>query len=326
MTFSPVIHSLKFNKQKISPNYTSHQLYQLLDGYLYAGVHRILTSSSYWDEYMAQVFTWVATSTLRRISHFKKQELLELMGDYLLQSDVGYKWQLIKRMRLERSYTLYGLQLFIKEAHDNPQFIHIYDVTNPLDCVLRDLTFWIDCYSEMYSGVMSKYTRLIVNYATMYKKRNPKSTIELDDTAQHYVSVVSRALNKFDDRLGVLTPYVQGWLNTTNTTLANLETGLAYTSPQSARRSMALGKSETYSHAVELTSEITANIPDTQIEEEDIEETAVIRYLAKLADPEGFGRIKLGIEEVLSKEAKELLQNRRTVKSHRVTRFSKRLH
>lgn len=175
----------------------------------------------------------------------------------------------------------------------------------------HQIKHWYELANKFKEVILEKYTRLCITQA----QRDYVSlshSIPLDDLVQTYMLLALKAIDRSDSNKGVLTTQIQTWLR--------------------SAKSIAV---ESYLHVSKSKDQIIVVIPESQLfsqtdSEEDGEEGAKsnimelaamyehndvcedsiatktsqtetlnrVRWLAKRADPKGYARLLLGIEEI----------------------------
>lgn len=153
---------------------------------------------------------------------------------------------------------------------------------------------------------------------------------DFKDVYQSLMAAITKAIDKYDSSLGALTSYINYWiLNAQSYSNANYghEYGIAYTIPQSQKRNIQGIEAQQVNFSVSLDAALTdsdseeggtdlkrflvgSSGVDEQIEK--TQESDILLYLMKSADPTGIARLYLDIDEYISR--KEKVRMLRTMK------------
>lgn len=335
---SQTFQTTKSIKESITKRYSSNQLISVLDDLIYKAIYSIILHTNFLDELFGVLLCWYSGAHRRKISSLSKDVVLFLLFRFLYESEVDRKFHILKSARLERNILFYFISLFLETGKQyRPLSVKCVQVKltkrfsmrwkmslieDTLFChgnlfaAYNQVDFWYKESIEFKHQIMEKYMRHAVMQANRYHKMNKRS--DLDDIIQNYLLAVSKAIDKFDSKKGTLTSYINQWLlNAQSYSDSGHEYGIAYSIPVSIKKIKALSKKnntvnisaslqdESVKKEVEIVS--SGFTPEEEVEQKS--EVSRIRLLAKYADPKGLGRIKLGIEEVLSaKEMKKLIK------------------
>jgi hypothetical protein len=163
---------------------------------------------------------------------------------------------------------------------------------------VRDVSYWLGKAHEMKSRIMEKYLRFTLTMANSYYK-NSHTSIDLDDLIQNFTLAVSKAIDKCSVNQGTLTSYIQQWMRSAqNSSASGHEYGIAYSVPQASRKSFLDGRSPNIYVPIDDEEVLMVASIDTSVEDQS--QLNHIRLLAKHADPRGFARLQLGIQEIVN--------------------------
>lgn len=323
-----VIQALKTVKERLPDNYTSGQLFDVLDKMLYRAVGPLITNTRYVDRILSIVLAWYAQNHRRRISSLSKKRLAAYILAFLSESDPKRRVLLFRKMRLERNITFFlvthwlqiiepWMKLHVSACKgDAPrsaerELLVQCCVISPSQLwgTICQARYWLAKAIEFKDMMIEKYMRLVmmdaVTHYTIQREKNPQLQLDLGELAQNFLLAVIKAIDKFDANQGTLTANVHNWLkNARISQQFRGEYGLAYTIPHSKKTSIARASDK-------LTRNISVSIdsPEAQAVEDDRDiegslarrqELAQVREVAKASDPLGVGRLLLGIPEVLT--------------------------
>lgn len=313
---SRAIEALKTVNERLPHNHTSYQLLSVLDSLLWKAVAPILKTTGYADRLLSSILYWMSVTPRRKISTLDKAKLNTYFMAFLLASNHRTKLRILKRMRLERNIIFYMCSSVIDTCgtmpigRPSPEMIDRFCVRDhdTFWYAVRESAFWHEQALKFKSMILEKYMRLVVVEAQSFFKKqsqdNPELTFDLSEIAQNFFLAANKAVDKCDVTRGTLTSYIGLWIKEAkgNPALRG-QYGIAYSVPASQRRLMALGKA---GGAVNISSSVdseelaaVAGQDDVAGEYERRQLVDFVRRLAKEVDPRGFGRMALGIAEVL---------------------------
>jgi len=140
--------------------------------------------------------------------------------------------------------------------------------------------------------------RHIVNRVAYYRKQNSTalSHHEVEDLTHNYVVYALKAIDKFDSSKGTLTSYINNWLRYAETSPRyDHISGYVFRLPQDQKLKIVNNESDANNFPVYIEDD---EYLSTSVEE-DVENMEALKILAKIADPKGFARMALNIEEVI---------------------------
>lgn len=294
---------LKSIKEHIETNYSSRQYAEVLDDLLYHAAADIVLNTNWFDKFLPRIINWYATNSNRKITNISKERLQTLVGIFLLVEPED-KLDMLKQMGLERNLVFLIIDTFIQQTrsvigvtehrannlHDGLPFdrwiSELQNVTGGrhLYCTSRNAEFWLSGYVEFRGFLIEKYTRLAITQAQrLYVEI--KHELALSDIISQFLLGVGRAIDKFDCGRGSLTSYVQVWFKNARTQV--------FKELEQARQTSSLDE------LIENNEWTPAELPSVEVDVERKQNIQLVRDLAKIVDPQGWARIKLGIEEVL---------------------------
>lgn len=333
---SPVLQTIKTVKERLDKNYTSGQLFEVLDKLMYRAIQPLILHTTYVDRLLSIILAWYAQNHRRRISPHSKTRFSAYVIAFLAEPDPRRKFLLYKKMKLERNITFFLVTHWLTLI-DPWRALHIRgcrgEVSRDIErqlmlkcCVTSESDLWATISHSRYwlaaaldfkEQIVEKYMRLaFVNghaHWVTQRDNNKHLKLELEEVVQNFILAVIKAVDKFDPQQGTLTSYVQNWMkNAKITQQFRGEYGLAYTIPHSKKTSIARNKNTlTRNLSVSLDAPEVQEVADeTSIEANLIhgEETDRIRKVAKAGDTFGIARLILGIQEVLSPQEQALLR------------------
>lgn len=331
---STSINVIKAVSESLHDRYSSSQLINVLDDLLGNALDDIVRNTSYLDSMIASCLTWYSGNSRRKISSLPKQRVMYLLAIYPILSSPQQKIRVLRLLRLERNIRFFFLESFLRHADEYRvleiraaktkdmversailnQMLRIRGVTRSNDnlslvgCRVR---YWHSNAVKFRNQIMEKYMRHTVMRATSYfKSLDNNDRVDLSELVQNFQLALNKAINKYDQRRGTLTSCINHWLRNAQSLSGNMshEYGIAYSVPASVKRRLACGTSnspvnifvpihgESEAHEV-----ATDDLSPEEVAERD-SDIQRVRHLAKLVDPLGVGRIRLGIEELLSEQ------------------------
>ncbi len=324
---SAVLQTLKSVKERLPDNYTSGQLFEVLDRMLYRSIDPIIEHANYVDRILAIVLSWYSNNQRRKVSPLSKERFNTYVIAFLGARDNDLRKKIYRNLRLERNITFFIVQrwlsllkpwrqLHVQYARGDNSVLHqmaslertalIWNNHN-LFTEYQNVAYWHEQAAQFKQQMLEKYMRFIMREAYGYYRaqqiNNPHLRFDLDEIAQNFILAAYKAIDKCDERQGTLTTYIQNWLkNAKVSTHFRHEYGIAYNIPHSKRQRIAKKQDHSSNIYVSIDSEEAQEIAsehDLEQEMERNDQINFVRMLAKIADPIGIGRIVLGIGEVL---------------------------
>lgn len=327
--------SLKNVKEKIQDNYTSAQLLGVLDLMLLRSISPIIHQTHFIDRALSLILYWYTINQRRRISPLSKKDFNRNVIQFLGNPDNKQRCILFSGLKLERNITFFLIRSWLSEMRHWPdEYVRSlargnrYEKTriekramivssDNLLFALQKVRFWEHAASEFKNALIEKYMRLIFNMAHQHyainRDMHPHLRMDLEEIAQDFILAAHRGIDKCDAEQGTLTYYLETWLRNARGSVSHFrhEYGVAYSIPASVKRKIAEKKSSVINIALTMDEDGVLDVPDElQVEEvcEKRNYIEFIRKLARYADPLGYGRIRLGIGEVLNEEEISKLQ------------------
>lgn len=317
---STVFQRLKGTKETIQGNLSSYQYLSTLDNLLYHMVYPLVDNTKFVDHYLAKILGWQYLNPRRKAASINRSDLASFITLFLISQDTNKKMTYLKKMRLDRGLLTEMVRLWLRVVEPYEALVTVPDPdaddltqldaehlveqraslkpNHSLYGAYTQVNYWMNLYLEFYNQIVEKYTRLCINQARQdyveFENRVP-----LDDVIQVYLFHVGKAIDKCDAEKGVLTTYVRNWLQEARNVVVTSQMGAtAYTLPKNSKTS---GYNLTRASIVsidDLTND-AGYTHDPEVEHERNSEFLAIRKIAKVMDPLGYGRLSLGIQEVL---------------------------
>lgn len=225
---SEVFAEVKAIEEDIKINLTSLQYLQILDHFLWSGLQYMMTvSPKFFECFLAKVVAHQQIHAMMKMSSEPRDKLSCHFFNFLTTSDVQHA----KNMRLNRGLYFGVLQFWLKKSEayfecksvfhepsdeDGKIMNDVFTELGILDCrdfyaYFRQIDYWCSRAQKFKSQIVQKYVRMTLLQAQKtYVEFN--HVIELDDVTQIYLMVMSKAIDRCDSRLGVLTTFIQSWL------------------------------------------------------------------------------------------------------------------
>lgn len=300
--------SLKGIREEFSTNLTSAQYLQSLDALQFRSYAPIIRSTNCFESFLGQLIGWQETVRKRKVSFVSRDEFLPVALAWMCLPTREEKAARAPDLLLDRAALSEFVQTFLDSlvpferavngvlTYDDGTDVSLAsqrayvadvaescDVKNPtvLLSVINESRLWLKRYHRFNEAVLSKYVRLSIMSAQRDYSQIFKHSIPLNDMVQTYCLGASRGIDKCDPRQGVLTTFIQSWLLSARSSVAD------------AHRS--IGQTTTLDSIAELAS--TADQAES-LERKNTNDRIVA--VARLVDPEGYGRAFLGLTESVS--------------------------
>lgn len=330
--------ALRSVDEHIQHNYTSGQLLGTLDKMLLRAIAPIIKKTTFVDRSLSLILNWYTRNRRRRISPLPKEEFNSLVIVFLQSQDYQERRRIYSKLKLERSITFGIIRMWLREMSGwvdanicvlakQPGALNRQSLIQKRGLVqnsagllfsIRKAEFWESEASKFKNAIVEKYMRFVHNKAYQHwianKDRNPHVKMDVEEIAQNFILACHRGIDKCDADQGTLTAYLDVWIRNASGAASSFrqEYGVAYDIPISVKKKIANKRSSVVNMAVSLDEEGVDEVPsesDTQLDYEKQDYIEFIRKLAKYADPIGFGRIRLGIQESLSDSEISILHN-----------------
>lgn len=306
---SAAFSALKGVNEKIAVNLTSYQYLTVLDDHLFHALAPLVSNTKFFDVFLSQIIGWQTLNPKRKTCAVGRHELVSLSTLFLLTADPAHKMRLIRRMKLHRNILFEALGRWLDLLSEYPKLSQmvgdlevvtkLYDMNEAalmrqgfsLHSTYQLVHYWTKMASKFKEQIIEKYTRMTIMTAQRdyVALGNPG---QLSDFVQIYMMTMSKAIDKCDADRGVLTNHIQNWLLS------------AKNNAQSQAQENSGEKG---------TSNVSLDDVDIAVSDDDDRERQDgidrVRVVAKMFDPQGVGRILLGIQEVLSADDRATLRS-----------------
>ena len=298
--------SLKRLKETLNTNLTSAHYLQALDVMLMNGLMPIVRNTACFDGFITQLIGWQEANRKRKVSFLNRNEFMQIALAWLLIDTREGKAHQVSKLKLDRAAIFEFLYLFVESTEDyvsacsgqlkrdgillslSEQQVYVSQVeeaflaSGVLLPHIHEAKRWVQYASQFKELIVEKYVRLCLQTAQADYANYFDLDVNLDDLVQSYLLAAQRAIDKCDPNQGVLTSYVQFWLKTARAQKA------------AERKQDAVVTSSTLEDKVAEYDSGMTEMSDSLEQAQLIEQ---VRQIARLVDPEGYGRAFLGILE-----------------------------
>lgn len=318
---------LKSLKEQISNNLTSYQYLSVLDDLLFRAIHPLIESTRFVEVFMSQMLGWQTLNPKRKTCGVGRHAFSASITLFLLSDSPKQKLKILRKMRLDRSMLFEILRRWFELAEEfanlseaeptEESLLKLADLEAKclikqgysLTAVYRTCNYWFQNSLSFKEQILEKYTRLCL----MTAKRDYEDLahqVPLDDILQIYLLTAGKAIDKCDSERGVLTTHIQNWLLSAKNVVVS--TYLQGDGQESKRVNISTTTNKKVvddlfeSASLDDLEELSHSDEDEREKLADLKE---IRTIAKVFDPQGYGRILLGIREELDSEDKTTLRS-----------------
>lgn len=308
---------MKDVKERINTNLTSLEYLETLDMFLWRAIGSIRKAiPSLIDEFMVKAIAQQTFKSSTKFSSIMKEEkgklpvfLFNALTERNTESLEGFR-----SLRLNRGM-LFGLvQIFLDRTKPYMELLHVEPLSVidwkarafqlremekslgvvegvSLYNVIEDVNIWYERARDWKSAIIEKYTRKALGQAKVaYEDYN--YAMDLADVIQIHMVLLSRAINRCDSRLGVLTTFITSWF-------------------KSARSEMTkeINSSQEVSYE-EMLEDMGDSAEAEGVDDRTLTTQEAVQHISMLAkeiDPTGVLRIHLGIPEFMPLEKRKIL-------------------
>lgn len=302
---SEVFSQLKNTKEEITKSLTSYQYLTVLDDLLYSALTPIVKGTKFFEVFLSQIIGWQTLNPKRKTCAVGRHQLVSLSTLLFLTNDGNQKMKLVRRMKLHRNILFEAINRWTDLMSDYPSVATLVGTREIVERMfeLNEIAlirpgfslhstyttsiYWVKQARSFREKIIQKYTRMCITTAQR-DYVDMGHAVRLDDMIQIYMMTVGKAIDKCDADRGVLTTHIQNWLMSAKNNVQKM-----------AAEDSAGTDSD--GHAIHNISfdDIDAQTPDTDNRERN-ETIERVRTVAKIFDPQGYGRILLGIQEQLT--------------------------
>lgn len=306
---SALFQHLKQIEETIKDNYSSAQYIDVLDKLLFKSIKPIILYTDFLNNLLVELMHLSIINHRRKVSNLSKENFITLVFSFLV-SEKEDQYKIVKKMKLERTFIMLVITLFLKELNGYYETLQLSSKGDAsakehkkeidasvglvkgksLWTIYLEVSNYFDTVKDFKKQIIEKYIRHTLTAAQTHYKLND-SKMELDEIIQTMFVYVSHAIDKYDQTKGTLTSYISTWLQHARNQSSVNELETSFILPHAKR-------SEIKNASVSLDL-----IEKLEVEDEEINDDIVrVRQLAKIADPLGFARIALDIQEHLNRE------------------------
>lgn len=300
------ITNLKSVREALPHNYTSFQLLHTLDTLLLAGMSPIIKHSKVFDRLLASVVAWNVQNPRRKVCSIDKDTFITLAFRFLNSESHKERQELLALMCIERSVLFFAHGLFLRFTEESPDYSSVNAIglkTTNTFLHHREVKFWNTEALAFQEMILQKYMRLVTVESSKFLQMQDAVTLDPEETAQTFMLGVTKAIHKCNAAKGTLTTYVLSWLRDARSNSGGRgEYGIAFSIPATERTRLFNEDNPVGINFAQPLDDAKGVIDEERIEDSVDSRNLVqqIQKIAKVLDPTGLGRIKLGIEEILS--------------------------
>lgn len=266
---------------------------------MYKAVFPLLEGTKFFDAFVGQILGWQTQNPKRKVCGVGKAYLSSYLVTFFLLNSPKKKLVILKKIRFDRSVILESIRQWLDTVKDYKHIceqtptVHnlkrLVEITDKsllrtgygLFSVFSQVKYWYDLTVNFKEKILEKYTRLCLNTAQRdYVELQGK--VKLDDIIQVYLLTALKAIDRCDTEKGVLTTHIQNWLLSAKNVVVS-----KYINESTETNVNLVSLDELDDLTVDAVEDNTDTIKR-------------VRRISKVFDPDGFGRLVLDIEEVLT--------------------------
>lgn len=314
---SEIFARLKDVKERIGTNLTSLEYLETLDMFLWRAIGSIRKAMpGLVDEFMVKAIAQQTFKSSTKFSSIMKEEkgkLPVILFNALTERDIesldGYK-----NLRLNRGMLFGLIKIFMDRTNAYMELVNEPPLSRQewknrarqlkamekklgvvegvaLSNVVEDVNIWYERAREWKESIIEKYTRKAIGQAKVaYEDYN--YAMDLSDVIQIHMVLLSRAINRCDSRLGVLTTFITSWFKSARSEMKKIIESSQEVSYEAMLEEMGDA------------AEAEGAEDKTLMTRESVQHIAM---LAKQIDPTGVLRIHLGIPEFMPLDKRKIL-------------------
>jgi hypothetical protein len=314
---SDIFAKLKDVKERINTNLTSLEYLETLDMFLWKAISSIRKAiPSLVDEFMVKAIAQQTFKSSTKFSSIMKEEkgklpvfLFNALTERDIESLDGFR-----NLRLNRGM-LFGLvQIFMNRTAPYVELVNVDPISVEewkarvfqlkdmernlgvvegvaLYNVIEDVNIWYERARDWKSAIIEKYTRKALGQAKVaYEDYN--YAMDLADVIQIHMVLLSRAINRCDSRLGVLTTFITSWFKSARSEMTHI-----------------INASQEVSYE-EMLEDMGDSAEAEGCDDKTIATHEAVQHISMLAkeiDPSGVLRFHLGIPEFMPLDQRKIL-------------------
>lgn len=324
----------------VADNLTGGQLQEILDLLIFEAIAPIILESDVFDVQLVHLLSLAARNRKRKLSALPREEFISTLCQAISVKSRSRKLEIISEAKIERGFLYNFVVNFLREAADYTTTYQKYLTCKTsierhrLDSKLeatekslggtRDGMFsalnsardYLELMYEFRNGIVGNYVKFAFQQAKMFAAQKG-ANFNFEDVYQNFLTVITKAIDKYDASKGALTSYIKWWVLNAQTSTSSEhghEYGIAYVLPQTQKKSMATheGARTQVNFSVSLSTLLGKDGEETELEShiqgaegvdaeiERRQELDRTRFLIKKADIRGLARLSLEIDEVFS--------------------------
>lgn len=327
-------------------NLTSGQIQTVMDRLLYKALEPVILYTNLFDSQLIYLLALVTRNKKRKVSSLNRNVVLEILVKALACDNPTDKLELIRKLRLERSF----IHVFLKRFVDSKtNFLGLYQayMVNPSErkrmsakmqpyinssgCISKQDYYLaivltssnLELFYTYFDSVVAKYYKLCYSKARSLQEMNPNNNYDYFDIVQNLRRKTVIALNKYDASSGALTAYIKWWMyNSVTSSSSEHEYGLAYTIPQNHKNKMS-GANGAMNFSVSMDTSVhdedgdecslhnILNAETPELDDEAASEHLLdkLYLIVKAADPLGIARLSMDIPEVFTEDELKFMRD-----------------
>lgn len=327
-------------------NLTGGQIQEIMDTLLYNALESIILHTNIFDSQLIYLLTAVIKNKKRKYCALPREATIDILCQAIATDDRRSKFDLIKKLKIERSFIHVFVKRFLNEYRQ--PYLEIYSrfmsdpkkrafylerlapykialgadsIQDVFVCVTQPQEF-LNLFYKYFESILEQYRKFCYTHAKHLIDTNTGNNYDFKDVVQNFLKSVVVALNKYDSSKGALTSYIKYWiLNSLTCASSEHEYGIAYTIPQNHKKTLGGGNNANVNFSTSMDALLSAGEDEDgnlhellTAETEDLSEEHArdseldrIYLMAKKADPFGLARLALEIPEVFTKEEIDLM-------------------
>lgn len=307
---------LKNIKERIGTNLTSLEYLETLDMFLWKAINAIREAMpDLVDEFMVKAIAQQAFKSSTKFSSIMKEEkgrLPVILFNALTARENNV--ENFKNLRLNRGLLFGLIKIFMDRTFNYMEIFNSAPISMvewkaraaqlreiekklgvvdgvALSNVVEEVNTWYERARDWKSAIVEKYTRKAIGQAKVaYEDYN--YVMDLSDVIQIHMVLLSRAIDRCNSSLGVLTTFISSWFKSARSEMKKI---------------IAASKEVSYEALLEemgASAEVECGEDSLLVSQESVQHIAM---LAKQVDPTGVLRFHLGIPEFLPLNKRKIL-------------------
>lgn len=326
-------------------NLTGEQIQNVLDLFLYKALEPIILYTTAFDNQVVYLLGIITRNKKRKLTSISREDSISLLCRYIITDDRKLKFELLKKVRLERNFLHTFLRSYLNKAGNYTELYDSYITSKKrkrkkvgteikaLSKVLKTdpRSLYIICVnSSVALDYFFKYRQDILNDYVKLSSKQAKAFISTNtgnydflDVRQTILKSILTAIDKYDSIKGPLTSYINWWvLNALTCGSHEYEYGVAYSIPKAYKRKIATDKNfDVVNFSVSLDTLLTnddqeegtmhsfiSDGADVTMEMERDDEARIVQYITKCVDKHGVLRLSSDIGEFFTEEELKIMK------------------